>query len=205
MGRARHLGWVLGFCLVPNAGLSSHSTEISDTGRGWGLEERWWIFFWTLGFPDSSVGKESTCNAGDPGSIPGSGRSTGERIGYPLQYSWASLVAQLVKSPPAMQETWLWSLGWEGPLEKGKATHFSILAWRSPWTIQSMGSQRAGHDWMAFTLVPAGDGIYTYSKSNISSFYSMMQMPPNHVLNTIDIQLRIEVPLIQCYFLQHLM
>ena len=59
------------------------------------------------GFPDSSVGKESTCNAGDPGSIPGSGRSPGEGIGYPLQYSWASLVAQLVKNPPAMQETWV--------------------------------------------------------------------------------------------------
>ena len=53
-------------------------------------------------FPDSSVGKESTCNAGDPGSIPGSGRSPGEGIGYPLQYSWASLVVQLVKNPPAM-------------------------------------------------------------------------------------------------------
>ena len=58
-------------------------------------------------FPDSSVGKESTCNAGDPGSIPGSGRSTGEGIGYPLQYSWASLVAQLVKNLPAMWETWV--------------------------------------------------------------------------------------------------
>jgi len=59
------------------------------------------------GFPDSSVGKESTCNAGDPGSIPGLGRSTGEGKGYPLQYSWASLVAQLGKNLPAMQETWV--------------------------------------------------------------------------------------------------
>ena len=59
------------------------------------------------GFPDSSVGKESTCNAGDSGSNPGLGRSAGEVIGYPLQYSWASLVAQLAKNPPAMQETWL--------------------------------------------------------------------------------------------------
>ena len=74
------------------------------------------------GFPGSSVGKESACNAGDPGSIPGSGRSTGEGIGYPLQYSWASLVAQLVKNPPTMRETWVRSLGWEDPLEKGKAT-----------------------------------------------------------------------------------
>ena len=75
----------------------------------------------------SSVGKESACNAGDPSSIPGSGRSTGEGIGYPLQYSWASLVAQLVKNPPAMRETWIRSLGWEDPLEQGKATHSSIL------------------------------------------------------------------------------
>ena len=62
------------------------------------------------GFPDSSVGKESACNAGDPGSIPGLGRSTGEVIGYPLQYSWAFLVAQLVKNLHAMWETWVWSL-----------------------------------------------------------------------------------------------
>ena len=79
-------------------------------------------YFCPLGLPDSSVGKESTCNAGDPGSIPGSGRSTGEGIGYPLQYSWASLVAQLVKNLPATWETWVQSLGWEDPLEKGKAT-----------------------------------------------------------------------------------
>ena len=87
-----------------------------------------------LGFPDSSVGKESACNAEDPGLIPGSGRSPGDGIGYPLQYSWASLVAQLVKNPSAMRETWVWSLVWEEPLEKGKATHSSILAWRIPWT-----------------------------------------------------------------------
>ena len=60
-----------------------------------------------MGFPDSSVGKESTWNEGDPGSIPGSGRSPGEGKGYPLQYSWASLVAQLVKNPPAMWDTWV--------------------------------------------------------------------------------------------------
>ena len=80
------------------------------------------------GFPDSSVGKESACNARDPSSIPGSGTSAREGIGYPLQYSWASLVAQLVKNLPAMQETWVQSLGWKDPLEKGKATHSSILA-----------------------------------------------------------------------------
>jgi len=75
-----------------------------------------------VGFPGSSVGKESTCNAGDPGSIPGLERSAGEGVGYPLQYSWASLVAQLVKNLPAMWETWVRSLGWENPLEKGTAT-----------------------------------------------------------------------------------
>ena len=81
-----------------------------------------------MGFPDSSIGKESSCNAGDPGSIPGSGRSAGEGIGYLLQYFWASFVVQLVKNLPAMQETWAQSLGWEDPLENGKATHSSILA-----------------------------------------------------------------------------
>ena len=63
----------------------------------------------------SSAGKEPACNAGDPGSIPGSGRSSGEGPGYPLQYSWASFVAQLVKNPPAMWETWVLSLDWEDP------------------------------------------------------------------------------------------
>ena len=91
--------------------------------------------FCIQGFPDSSVGKESTCNAGDPSLIPGSGRSAGEGKDYPLQYSWASLVAQLVKNLPAMWETWVQSLGWEDSLEKGKATHSSILAWRIPWTV----------------------------------------------------------------------
>ena len=61
-------------------------------------------------------------------------------MGYSLQYAWASLVAQLVKNPPAMQKTWIRSLGWEEPLEKGMATYSSILAWRIPWTVESMGS-----------------------------------------------------------------
>ena len=92
------------------------------------------VLYYTQGFPDSSVGKESTCNAGDPSSIPGSGRSAGEGLGYPLRYSWASLVAQLVKNLPAMK-TWVRSLGWEDPLEKETAPHSSILAWRIPWTV----------------------------------------------------------------------
>ena len=86
-----------------------------------------------MGFPDISVGKESTCNAGDPSSIPGSGRSAGEGISYPLQASWASLMAQLVKNLPAMWETWVRFLGWEDPLEKGQATHSSNLG--LPWGL----------------------------------------------------------------------
>ena len=81
---------------------------------------------WLLG------GKESTCNAGDPGWIPGSGGSPGEGTGYALQYSLASLVAQMVKNPPAMRETWVRSPGWEDPLEEGMATHSNILPWRGP-------------------------------------------------------------------------
>ena len=83
---------------------------------------------------------------------PGSERSPGEGIGYPLQYSWASLVAQLVKNTPTMWMTWIRSLGWEDPLEKGKATHSSILAERIPWSIKSIESQRVRHDWATFTF-----------------------------------------------------
>ena len=85
-----------------------------------------------MGFPGCSAGKQLVCNAGNSGLIPGSGRSSGEGIGYPLQYSWASLVAQTVKNLPATWETWVQPLGWEDPLEEGTATHFSILAWRLP-------------------------------------------------------------------------
>ena len=85
----------------------------------------------SMGFPGSSAGKESACNAGDLSSIPGPGSSPGEEIGYPLQYSWASLVSQMVKNLPAMRETWVWSLGWVVPLEEGMANHSSILAGES--------------------------------------------------------------------------
>ena len=105
-----------------------------------------------LSFPESSVGEESVCNAADPSSSPGSGRFTGEGIGYPLQYSWTTLMVQLVKNPPAIRETWVQSLGWEDPLEKGKATRSSILAWRIPWTMWFMGSQRVRHDRATFTF-----------------------------------------------------
>ena len=84
------------------------------------------------GFSGRSADKEPACNAGDPGLIPGSGRSPGEGTDHPLQYSWASLMAQMVKNPPAMWETWVRFLGWEDPLEEGMETHFNILAWRIP-------------------------------------------------------------------------
>ena len=100
----------------------------------------------------SSAGKESTCNVGDPSSVPGSGRSPEEGTGYPLQYSSASLVTQLVKNPPAMQETWVWSLRWEDRLEEGRATHSSILVWRIPmdrgaWQATVHGVAKS-HNWV---------------------------------------------------------
>ena len=84
------------------------------------------------GFSGSSAGKESTCSAGEPGLIPVSESFPGEGIGYPLQYSWASLVVQMIKNLPAMWETRVRSLKWENPLEEGMATHSSILVWRIP-------------------------------------------------------------------------
>ena len=104
-----------------------------------------------LGFPGGSTGKESTCNAGDLGLIPGLGRSPGEGKSYPLQYSSASLVAQLLKNLLAVWETWVRSLGWEDPLEEEMATQSCILVWRIAWTeepggLQSAGSQRVRDD-----------------------------------------------------------
>ena len=94
-----------------------------------------------MGFPGISAGKESTCHAEDLGSVPGLGSSLGEWTGYPLQHSWASLVAQMVKNTPAMQETWVLSLGWEHSLEEGMPTHSSVLAWKIPWTEKPGGLQ----------------------------------------------------------------
>ena len=114
----------------------------------------WETLFKKKGFPDSSVGKESAYNAGDPSSIPGLGRSTGEGIGHPLQYSWASLVAQLVKKLPAMQDTWVQSLGWEDLLEKGTATHSSIPAWHVSKTVYPWG-HRDMTEWLSLTQLKA--------------------------------------------------
>ena len=85
--------------------------------------------------------------------IPGLGRSGRDGIGYSLQNSWASLVAQLVKNLPTMRETWVPSLGWEDSLKKGKATHSSILAWRIPLAVKSMGLQKVRHNWATFTFI----------------------------------------------------
>ena len=104
-------------------------------------------------FRGSSVGKESACNAGDPGS----GRSTGEGIGHPFQYSWASLVAQMVKNLPAMRETWVWYLGGESPWRRAWQPTPAFLPGESRWTevpsgLQSMRSQRVRHDWAQSSL-----------------------------------------------------
>ena len=90
------------------------------------------VYVCLYSFLGSSAGKEPSCNAGDPASIPGSGSSPREGIGYPFQYSWASLVAQTVKNPLVMPETWVQSRGWEDPPEDSMATHSNILAWRIP-------------------------------------------------------------------------
>ena len=124
-----------------------------------------------MGFPDSSIGKESACKAGDPGWIPGLGGFTEEGIGYPLQYSWASLAAQLVKNLPTMQETWVQSLGWEDPLETGKATHSSILTWRSPWTVQSLVLQRVGHDGETFTFTSTSTWMSNHFQQSVAHWY----------------------------------
>ena len=129
------------FVLVSFAASSSSLCPLNDKNLHiWALSPHFW------GFSHSSVGKESTCNAGETSSIPESGRSSGERIGYPLQYSWTSLVAQLVKNLLAMWETWFWSLGWEDPLKKGKARvpspHF--------WPFSSFASFNSLHLRIAF-------------------------------------------------------
>ena len=105
-----------------------------------------------LGFSGSSAAKNSARNTADPSSILGLRKSPGEGIGYPLQYSWVSLVAQMVNNLPAMRDTWVWSLGWEDTLEEGMTTHSSILAWTIQWTeepgrLQSM-VRRVRHDWV---------------------------------------------------------
>ena len=112
-----------------------------------------WLLLWQniyniKDFPNSSVGKESVCNAGDPGLIPGSGRSAGEGIGYPLQYSWASLVAQLVKNLPAKRPGFD---PWAGKIPWRKERPPSPVFWPREFHV-FMGLQRVGHDWATFTF-----------------------------------------------------
>ena len=111
-----------------------------------------YLFTPGTGFPGTSAGKESSCDAGDLSSIPMLGSSPRERIDYSLQYSWASPVPQMVKNPPAMQQTWVRSLIWEDPLEEGMATHSSILSWRSPmdwgaWRNSPWGHKESDTTW----------------------------------------------------------
>ena len=111
--------------------------------------QNWGYLEYQRGFPGGPAGKESTCNSGNSGSIPGSGSSLREGIGYPLQYSWASLVAQMVKNSPAMQETWIGKTPWRKAWQPTPI----FLPGESPWTEESgglefMGSQRVGRDWV---------------------------------------------------------
>ena len=90
-----------------SVGSAFPTMEVTIRGSVSWLSEKLATTIFLLGFPGSSAGKESTSNAGDPGSNPGSGRSSGKGIGYPHQNSWISLVAKMVKNPPAMWETWV--------------------------------------------------------------------------------------------------
>ena len=125
-------------------------------------------------------------NEENPPPYNGSGRSPGKGIGYPLQYSWASLVAQMVKNLLAVWDTWVQSLDWEDPLEKEMATRSSTLAWKIPWMeepcrLQSMGSQRVGHDW-------ATSVSYIYI---IIIYLIILQQKPRQHWKAIFLQLKI--------------
>ena len=141
LGTCSHCGhcysvprWPAAFEMHPDLGEFKSSMVESNISKRASSQSRHWLaplFIQTY----LLKGYLCTCSSGDPSSIAESGRSVGEGIGYPLQYSWASLVAQLVKNPPAMREPWVLSLSWEDSLEKGKAAHSSVLAWRISWTV----------------------------------------------------------------------
>ena len=138
-----------------------------------------------MGFPGKSACKESACNAGDPSSFPELGRSPGAGIGCPLQYSWASLVAQMAKNPPAMRETWVRSLGWEDPLEEDTATHSSILARRShvdrgAWRATVRGVQHGPGSWTLWRLEAAAS--FTIDEREETS-HSKTKLTPRAFLN----------------------
>ena len=125
--------------------------------------------------------------------IPGLGKSAEELIGYPLQYSWAPFVAQLVKNPPAIQENWARSLAWEDPLAKGKATHSSILAWRIPWTVKSMGSQRVGHNSVTFTTLICWILLGYYSSIYEGYYFSKFSRSCYILKHVLNIGMHIEL------------
>ena len=106
------------------------SMGLQRVSHDWAIKTTKYYYTLQRSFPGGSAGKESSCNSGDPSLIPGSERSPGEVIGYRIQYSWVSLVAQMLNNPLAMRETWVQSPDWEDPLEEGMATHSSIFAWR---------------------------------------------------------------------------
>ena len=125
---------------------------------------------------DSSAGKESICDAGASSWIPGSGRSAGEGIGYLLQNSWASHVAQLVKNPPTTRETWVWSLGWGDPLKRGKATHsqYSGLENSMGWIVHGVAKSWT---WLSnFHLIISNYFLLT------STYLSACIYPPHSLL-----------------------
>ena len=113
-----------------------------------------------------SVKKEFSCNVGDLGWISGLGRSSGGGHGNPLQYSWASLVAQMVKNPPAMWETWVQSMGWEDPLEEGMVTHSNIRAWRIP---MNRGAWQAAVHGVAKSRTACS--VFSKSPINVLSYF----------------------------------
>ena len=150
--------WTMNFhkqgpCLSNSPVFLAPATGFMRNNFSWTWEGQGGAWFGAWGFPGGSFCKESACNVGDLGSILGSGWSPGEGIDYPFQCFLASPMAQMVKNPPAMQETWVRSLVREIPLENGMATHSSILSWRIPWTeepgrLQSKGSRTVVHDWV---------------------------------------------------------
>ena len=141
-----------------------------------------------MGFPGSSAGKESACNAGDPGSIPGSGRSPGEGKGYPLQYSWASLVAQMVKNLPAVQETWVRSLGWEEPLEGGHSNPLQYSCLENPyWQWRLAGLSPWDHKESDTTEQLSTHSVYM--SILLSQFVPFS--PVAHPVSTCHIQVRL--------------
>ena len=153
--KALSMVWIFAYFLGAARGSSSLHPSLMYPFSSSGL-----IYFpdFQMGFPGSSAGKEFT-SSGDPSLIPGSGRSPGEGIGYPLQYSWAFLVAQMVKSPPTMWGTWVWY--WVGKIpwrRKWQSTPV-FLPGESPWTeepggVQSLESQRVGYDWVTKHRLP---------------------------------------------------